>query len=231
MALPYSWRLMQCVRRYYDGKVAYPHLVSGSKYLLVLLCFIFLELRDCFNNPAPVFLRVIMYIACTTFNSFWDSFYDFGLFHYVDSDSQKSKKVIFREKALFPNRATHVFIFITNILLRHLWILKITGNNIPHHAVMFLLVMGEGIRRFMWNLLRLENEQLSNCGLFRAVLEIPLPHESSNVNLFDRQIEEDKSSFMTTNFSINLSPTNENQSKNFSSYSSTIGSKMNDNSI
>ena len=30
-------------------------------------------------------------------------------------------------------------------------------------------------RRFQWNIIRLENEQLTNAEKFRAVLDVPLP--------------------------------------------------------
>lgn len=45
-------------------------------------------------------------------------------------------------------------------------------------ARLLCIMMMECVRRFFWNLLRLENEQISNCDLFRAVLEIPLPTDS-----------------------------------------------------
>ena len=39
------------------------------------------------------------------------------------------------------------------------------------------LVFGclEIVRRCIWNVFRMENEQVNNCGKFRATLEVPLP--------------------------------------------------------
>lgn len=33
----------------------------------------------------------------------------------------------------------------------------------------------EIIRRCIWNIFRMENEQVNNCGKFRATVEVPLP--------------------------------------------------------
>lgn len=37
-------------------------------------------------------------------------------------------------------------------------------------------------RRIIWNVFRLENEQLNNCGLFRATKDIPLPFTVDEMN-------------------------------------------------
>lgn len=44
------------------------------------------------------------------------------------------------------------------------------------------LAMLEILRRVIWNVFRLENEQLNNCGLFRATKDIPLPFDVDEMN-------------------------------------------------
>ena len=84
LVIPYWIRLLQCIRRYYDGRVLYPHAVSGCKYLLNLSSFVTLGLTRTFKVQS-IGLQVSLYSACTLYNLFWDSFYDFGLFHYGKS--------------------------------------------------------------------------------------------------------------------------------------------------
>jgi hypothetical protein len=89
--------------------------------------------------------------------------------------------IVFREKYIYPTKMMHFIIFALNIIFRFAWILKFNHPRQPlvkNGQLLFLVVL-ECFRRFLWNLIRLENEQISNCGLFRAVLEIPLPFESS----------------------------------------------------
>ena len=52
---------------------------------------------------------------------------------------------------------------------------------------LFLTAFLEILRRAVWNIFRLENEHLNNCGRFRAVQEIPLPFEKD-----DRRVVPDK---------------------------------------
>lgn len=44
------------------------------------------------------------------------------------------------------------------------------------------LAVLEIVRRIIWNVFRLENEQLNNCGLFRATKDIPLPFTVDEMN-------------------------------------------------
>lgn len=48
-----------------------------------------------------------------------------------------------------------------------------------NQIVLFLIAVIEIVRRFIWNIFRLENEHLNNCGQFRAVRDIPLPYETT----------------------------------------------------
>lgn len=203
VSFPYLIRLMQSLRRFRDGKVWYPHLVSGSKYLLNLGCFLAIGFMKTFHVNSTA-LVVVLYSACTLFNVFWDSFYDFGLFRLVKQGPKEKRRLIFREKNLYPNRLFYAAIFVVNIVLRLFWMWRLGLVVMSHEAVLVIAVIGEGVRRFLWNLLRIENEHLSNCGLFRAVLEIPLPYESSNSQFAHKSpVSDDGSSIATTRDSIN----------------------------
>lgn len=50
---------------------------------------------------------------------------------------------------------------------------------LENQIVLFLIAVIEIVRRFIWNIFRLENEHLNNCGQFRAVRDIPLPYETT----------------------------------------------------
>ena len=43
-ALPAVWRLLQCLRRYYDTRNVFPHLVNGGKYSFTILTYTSLSL-------------------------------------------------------------------------------------------------------------------------------------------------------------------------------------------
>ena len=116
---------------------------------------------------------------------------------------------------MYPSRAIHVFIFATNIVLRLFWIWRLKVTNFTNETLLLITVVAEGSRRFMWNLLRMENEQLSNCGLFRAVIEIPLPYESSAARFYrTSSSDDDKISSGETQESFEIPINNESTGSN-----------------
>lgn len=64
-----------------------------------------------------------------------------------------------------------------------------------------ILAVLEVFRRFVWNLFRLENEQLTNCGEFRVVRDISIhPLDPSEVPMDDE--EEGQELAMRRHFAI-----------------------------
>lgn len=43
-ALPGIWRALQCIRRYYDTRNVFPHLVNCGKYTTMILAYVTLSL-------------------------------------------------------------------------------------------------------------------------------------------------------------------------------------------
>ena len=73
---------------------------------------------------------------------------------------------------------------ISNFFLRVSWVFLVSvgtySTSLDRRALVYLVAIGEIIRRFQWNFFRLENEHSNNCGQFRAVKEVPLPYAIMN---------------------------------------------------
>lgn len=67
----------------------------------------------------------------------------------------------------------------SNLVFRFTWSLTKSNllqlSSIIKLPLVELIAAVEIIRRGQWNLFRLENEHLNNCGKFRAVKELQLP--------------------------------------------------------
>ena len=63
--LPGIWRALQCLRRYYDTRNAFPHLVNCGKYIFTILYYMTLSIYriDKVNNLKALF------ITCATINA------------------------------------------------------------------------------------------------------------------------------------------------------------------
>lgn len=98
-----------------------------------------------------------------------------SLFH--KNHNNKKKIYPFLRKELVYPPWVYYFAIVENSILRFGWILTISlteFSNIEASLVVSMLAPLEMFRRFVWNCIRLENEQLNNCGLFRAVRDIPI---------------------------------------------------------
>ena len=63
--LPGIWRALQCLRRYYDTRNAFPHLVNCGKYSFTILSYMTLSL---YRIDKAMSLKAL-FIACSTVNS------------------------------------------------------------------------------------------------------------------------------------------------------------------
>lgn len=94
-----------------------------------------------------------------------------------DTATKKTKLYPFLRKDLVYPAWVYYFAIVENSILRFGWIITISlteFSGIEAGLVVSLLAPLEMFRRFVWNCIRLENEQLNNCGLFRAVRDIPI---------------------------------------------------------
>ncbi|KAK8789372.1 hypothetical protein WA588_001257 [Blastocystis sp. NMH] len=164
LILPNFIRLVQNLRRYRDTKLMYPNIYNGIKYLLsIISCSLF-------QYPK---LFVIAQTIYTLYALYWDIREDWGL---LENSNVHSKWFMLREKTLIPYPFIyHLFIF-ADILLRFAWVTRIRTQKRMDEDISYLLFGTlEVIRRGMWNIFRMENEQVNNCGKFRADLDVPIP--------------------------------------------------------
>lgn len=213
-ALPAWFRCAQCLRRWHDENWLTLHLANAAKYGCMVTVVILSSVSQ-FNKSTFEFdtMRIIWIIAAiftSSLTAFWDTFYDFGLFHTYDKDDsenenlsqvvgrgpvagsissrefekefyadkkKKRKNYPFLRKELVYPPWVYYFALVENWILRFGWIITISlteFSNIETGLAVSLLAPLEMFRRFVWNCIRLENEQLNNCGLFRAVRDIPI---------------------------------------------------------
>lgn len=73
-----------------------------------------------------------------------------------------------------------------NLALRHFWITAAVPNvregiSLGAEAWVTVVALVEVFRRSVWSYFRVENEHATNCGMFRATLEVPLPFQDGEL--------------------------------------------------
>ncbi|KAL1302973.1 hypothetical protein AAFC00_003290 [Neodothiora populina] len=176
--LPGIWRLLQCLRRYWDTRNVFPHLVNGGKYSFTILYYMSLSLYriDKTNSLRAMFIffATINAIYC----SVWDIVMDWSLM------DPYAKHRFLRSTLAFKYTWWYYIAMVIDPIIRFNWIFyAIYGNTTQHSSVVsFMVAFSEVLRRGMWTLFRVENEHCTNVGRFRASRDIPLPYEVSSTS-------------------------------------------------
>ncbi|XP_071096597.1 solute carrier family 53 member 1-like isoform X1 [Haliotis cracherodii] len=186
--LPAWFRFAQCLRRYRDTKLLFPHVVNAGKYSTTFFVMLFSTLykihreeysEDYRQNSVFFYLWLVAAVASSCYTYTWDIKMDWGLF-----DKNAGENKFLREEIVYAFKAYYYFAIVEDFILRFTWSLSVSigeGLIIHNEILKTILTLLEVFRRFVWNFFRLENEHLNNCGQFRAVRDISIgPIDSSN---------------------------------------------------
>jgi hypothetical protein len=143
-----------------------------------------------FGSPALRVAWIASGVVGVLYAFYWDIVNDWGLLEGVDiwgavrrgdlssairreEGGVVGRRTLLRRKTLYP-APLYVWAAASNLVLRCLWIVSISSSTVSDsvpeaYAARFALGLGEVYRRVQWNLFRVENEHLNNCGQFRVV--------------------------------------------------------------
>ncbi|KAM5469943.1 Xenotropic and polytropic retrovirus receptor 1 [Microsporum ferrugineum] len=173
--VPSIWRGFQCLRRYYDTRNAFPHLVNFGKYSFSVLYYLTLSLYRI--DKSTTLRGIFITFACLNaiYASVWDLAMDWSLCN------PYSKNPYLRDYLGFQRRWVYYVAMIVDPILRFNWVLyAVFIHDMQHSAVLsFAVALSEVCRRGMWTIFRVENEHCTNVGRFRASRDIPLPYDMS----------------------------------------------------
>lgn len=102
--IPAWMRFAQCLRRYYDTKEAFPHLVNAGKYATTFLVVLFATLRNLYkddyskvDNPYT-YMWIASQVLSSTYAYTWDIKMDWGL---LDKSAGENK--FLREEIVYSS--------------------------------------------------------------------------------------------------------------------------------
>ena len=163
--LPAFWRLMQCLRCYYDTR-HYPHLINAGKYLTTFPVVVLFELYIVDHKTFPEELldelRTNHYLAAWAVSSFihaictfiWDVYMDWGLFRCRN---------FLRPNLGYSCKLFYYLAIVEDLILRFAWSLKLSlGLHLRAQVNLFFTLLAglEIFRWFVWNFYRVEYEHI-----------------------------------------------------------------------
>lgn len=184
--LPGVWRLLQCLRRYYDTRNVFPHLVNGGKYTATILAGMSLSMYRINKTEGMRGFFIAVSIVNSIYTSIWDLLMDWSL---LDPNAPYP---YLRPVLTYKNPYVYYAAMILDPILRFSWIFyAIYYHNLQHSAIIsFIVAFAEVTRRGIWVIFRVENEHNTNVGRFRASRDVPLPYKTKTEDPEDAGGEE-----------------------------------------
>ncbi|OCK76386.1 EXS-domain-containing protein [Lepidopterella palustris CBS 459.81] len=172
-AVPGIWRALQCVRRYYDTRNIFPHLVNCGKYTATILYYVTLSIYRIQKTPGNRALFIVFATINSIYTSIWDVIMDWSL------GDPYAKHRFLRDTLGYKRIWMYYVAMVVDPILRFNWIFyAIYPLELQQPAILsFVVAFSEVCRRGMWTLFRVENEHCTNVGRFRASRDIPLPYD------------------------------------------------------
>ncbi len=156
---PYLWRLTQCVERWIHTREN-QHVFNAAKYATCVTAVLFSALCSVLASlgftvgPAPHTLKIILVMVSTCYCYLWDVFVDWALL------CRGSGPIPSFRPGLYPHRWAYRIAPITNFIMRFAWALTLPSRPLFPYPLTLQLILGavEVTRRFIWVVLRVENE-------------------------------------------------------------------------
>ena len=170
--LPGIWRALQCLRRYYDTRNAFPHLVNCGKYSFTILSYMALSLYRIHETTDLKAVFIVFATINSIYCSIWDLAMDWSL------GNPYAERPFLRDVLGYKRSWVYYLSMVQDVILRFNWTFYVIfSNELQHSALLsFFVGFSEVCRRGIWTLFRVENEHCTNVGRFRASRDVPLPY-------------------------------------------------------
>ncbi|KAL9618114.1 MAG: hypothetical protein Q9160_007121 [Pyrenula sp. 1 TL-2023] len=172
--LPGIWRALQCIRRYYDSRNSFPHLVNCGKYAFNVLYYLTLSVYRIDRTPEHRAIFITCALINAVYCSIWDVAMDWSL------GNPYARHRFLRDTLVFRRVWVYYAVMILDPILRQQWIFYVIfAHDLQHSALLsFIVSLAEVFRRGIWSIFRVENEHCTNVGRFRASRDVPLPYSA-----------------------------------------------------
>ncbi|KAM3068871.1 Xenotropic and polytropic retrovirus receptor 1 [Clarireedia jacksonii] len=171
--IPGIWRALQCIRRYYDTRNKFPHLVNCGKYGMTIVYYVTLSIYRIDQTHKNLIIFSTFAALNAIYCTIWDLLMDWSLLQ------TGAKKPLLRDVRGFKSTWWYYGAMAIDPIFRFNWIFySLYITDIQHSsAASFFIGFSEVTRRGIWTLFRVENEHCSNVVHFKASRDVPLPYD------------------------------------------------------
>ena len=162
LALPYFWRLCQCLRVHADTG-ARPQLWNALKYCTAFPVIALSAVKYHVTAEAWKAMYKPLWLAAALVNSafsfFWDVERDWEISYFSQMKVQRTLlPTPVLQPALLFKPPVYWYLIASNAMLRLSWTYKLSPHLRRNHTTVLMIVLAEAFRRFQWIFVRVEVE-------------------------------------------------------------------------
>ncbi|KAE8220597.1 hypothetical protein CF319_g5901 [Tilletia indica] len=187
-ALPPLLRFIQCWRRWLDSDMkARIHLINAGKYTTSILNQFFYFNYRYHGSDRKVDLIIWCIFGCiySVYTSAWDLKIDWSLL------DPHARWPYLRNDLYYEWPFLYYFAIVSNVIIRFAWVIYLMPGPASSLTKIFIIALLESLRRWQWNMFRLENEHLGNADDFRVVKDVPLPY-THGIRVAEEDLDDDE---------------------------------------
>jgi hypothetical protein len=180
--LPFLFRCLQCLRRYYDGlavKAGSVQLINCFRYGLGLVVLLTIGFQTMHKNKGYwVYIVLPVRLVYSSFSLYWDTIMDWGLGQGRMMIKPTERQVL----SAYP-KWVYFLAITTNMIARFIWLpfLLLPVYQYQPSYGGYILGLIEIMRRFQWNFIRVEIEHVHNCEKYQVTAELHLPFTTTDL--------------------------------------------------
>ena len=181
LALPYAWRLVQCLRVHADTG-AKAQLWNALKYCTAFPVIALSAVKYHVDFAAWRGFYKPLWLAAAFLNSafsyYWDVERDWEISFFSQMRAKHTvlAKPVLQQDLLY-NKMFYYYLMVSNVVLRLAWTYKLSPHLRRNHGAVFIIVMAEACRRFQWIFVRIEVElrklQAARADEFGQLVPVP----------------------------------------------------------
>ena len=167
--VPYAFRLLQCLRQARDNKDR-TQLFNAGKYFFSILNILAAGMKM-YKRSITIPLWIIVGLMSSTYSTIWDIFMDWEIGRKEFDLIRKVKK--------YPENYYYIGI-LEDIIFRFFWLINIvriglfSKNFVMYKSIGIIIGVVEIIRRGYWNIIRVEQEEITSTNRNEELGEIPM---------------------------------------------------------
>ncbi|KAK5577086.1 hypothetical protein RB653_002024 [Dictyostelium firmibasis] len=189
--LPFYWRAMQCVRRFWETGQFFPHITSAIRSTFSIVTSILLWVANNYGNTEWSWIKILWFVI-NVIGSFYKIYADFTVDWGLFLNYKTNKQWPLREKMVFKRKWVYYMAMSFDSFFRFVWLIVFsirqgTTYRLDHPLFLFWFSLSEIAWAAQFIFFRVESEHVQCADTYSHFKDIPLPFSQEYKNYMEEK--------------------------------------------